>query len=317
MGFLGLTNYFHCLIANYARIAAPLSDLTRDVKVNTPSGNWRARKGAYKRALASSSLKGKWGPDQQKAFVTLKCLLSEEPLLKTPQYDGRPFWVTTDGCMNGFAGFISQAFTSTDTNSKETSRWHPISFCSKCTSTSEAKYEPFLLEFAALKFSLDEFAPYIYGAPIEIETDCQALCDCLVQEKMSVHHSRWKESILAHNITAIWHRPGVENPVADGLSRMCEGCARSDTDGSNYSVLADWEVNHGLVNDILGIADAEQTTTNLNTAVLHPLKLMFADDIFFQPIIRHLLGHTAGDTPSEQRKAAHRAANFMIADNKL
>ena len=105
--------------------------------------------------------------------------------------------------MNGFAGFISQAFTDVDASGKEVTRWHPISFCSKRTSKSEAKYEPFLLEFAALKYSLDEFAPYIYGSPIEIETDCQALRDCLVQEKMSVHHNRWKESILAHNIIAI------------------------------------------------------------------------------------------------------------------
>lgn len=314
MGFLGLTNYFRRLIANYARIAAPLSDLTRDVKIETPSGNWRTRKGAYKRALASSSLVNKWGPEQQKAFVTLKCLLSEEPLLRTPQYDGRPFRVTTDGCMNGFAGFISQAFTSTDMNGKESTRWHPISFCSKRTSTSEAKYKPFLLEFAALKYSLDEFAPYIYGAPIEIETDCQALRDCLVQEKMSVHHSRWKESILAHNITAIRHCPGIDNPVADGLSRMWEGRQCTDTDGSNYSVLADWEANHGLINDILGIADAPPEGT---TAAKHPLETMFASDIFFQPIVRHLLGRTAGDTPSDRHKAAHRAVDFMIADGRL
>jgi hypothetical protein len=126
--------------------------------------------------------------------------------------------------MNGFARFISQAFTDVDASGKETTRWHPISFCSKCTSKSEAKYKPFLLEFATLKYSLDEFAPYIYGSLIEIKTDCQVLRDCLVQEKMSVHHSRWKESILAHNIIAICHRPGVENPVADGLSRMWEGC---------------------------------------------------------------------------------------------
>jgi hypothetical protein len=52
MGFLGLTNYFRRLIANYARIAAPLSDLTRDIKVEQPSSSWRARKGTYKKALA-------------------------------------------------------------------------------------------------------------------------------------------------------------------------------------------------------------------------------------------------------------------------
>jgi transposase InsO family protein len=309
MGFLGLTNYFRRLISNYARIAAPLSDLTRDIKVEQPSDSWRARKGAYKRALASTSLKNKWGIDQQKAFVTLKCLLSEEPLLRPPQYDGRPFRVTTDGSMQGFAGFLSQPFTTIDGNGKETTRWHPVSYCSKRTSKSEAKYEPFLLEFAALKYSLDEFEPYIYGSPLEIETDCQALRDCLLQEKMSVHHSRWKESILAHNIIAIRHRPGVENPVADGLSRMWDGKDRTDKDGSGWSVLPNWEATKGIVNDILSISYVPPN--------IHPLETQFADDTFFEPIVKHLLGHDAGSTPAARRKATHQAAGFTIIDGKL
>ena len=218
MGFLGLTNYFRRLICDYGRIARPLSDLTRDIKVDLPKYGAKAKKGAYKRALKAASLKDKWGPDQQKAFVTLKVLLSQEPVLKPPQYDGRPFRVTSDGSSTGLAGYLSQPFSYTDSAGREQTRWHPISYCSKRTSRSEERYEPFLLEFAALKFCLDEFDPYIYGSPIEIETDCQALRDCLLKEKISTHHSRWKESILAHNIIDIRHRPGVENAVADGLS---------------------------------------------------------------------------------------------------
>jgi hypothetical protein len=208
MGFLGLTNFFRRLIANYARIAAPLTDLTRNVEVKAPSSNWRTRKGAYKRALKTTSLKGKWGPEQQKAFITLKCLLSQEPLLKAPQYDGRVSRVTTDGSAEGFAGFLAQQFPHIGKDGKEVLRWHPVAYCSKRTSTSEAKYEPFLLEFAALKYCLDEFESYTYGSAIEIETDCQALRDCLLKERMSTHHSRWKESILARNIVDIRHRPG-------------------------------------------------------------------------------------------------------------
>jgi hypothetical protein len=203
MGFLGLTNYFRRLICDYARIAQPLSDLTRNVPVDLSKFAGKAKKGAYKRALQATSLQHKWGPEQQKAFVTLKVLLSQEPVMKPPQYDGRPFRVTSDGSSTGLAGFLSQPFTYTDSSGKEQVHWHPISYCSKRTSKSEERYKPFLLEFAALKFCLDEFDPYIYGSPIEIETDCQALRDCLLKEKMSVHHSRWKESILAHNIIDI------------------------------------------------------------------------------------------------------------------
>jgi hypothetical protein len=220
MGFLGLTNYFRRLICDYGRIARPLSDLTRDIKVDLPKYGAKAKKGAYKCALKVASLKDKWGPDQQKAFVTLKVLLSQEPVLKPPQYDGRPFRVTSDGSSTGLADYLSQPFAYTDSARREQTRWHPISYCSTCTSRSEERYEPFLLEFAALKFCLDEFDPYIYGSPIKIETDCQALRDCLLKEKISTHHSRWKESILAQNIIDIRHRPSVENAVADGLSRM-------------------------------------------------------------------------------------------------
>jgi hypothetical protein len=91
--------------------------------------------------------------------------------------------------MQGFAGFLLQPFTSVDNNGKEVMKWHPISYCSKCTSKSEAKYKLFLLEFATLKYSLDKFEPYIYGSPLEIEMDCQALRDFLLQEKRSVYHS--------------------------------------------------------------------------------------------------------------------------------
>jgi hypothetical protein len=82
MGFLGLANYFWYLIANYGCITAPLYNLTADVKIKHPTGSWQPWKGTYKQAIASASLKDRWGPAQQKAFVTIKCLLSKEPLLK-------------------------------------------------------------------------------------------------------------------------------------------------------------------------------------------------------------------------------------------
>jgi hypothetical protein len=104
MSFLGLTNFFRRHINDYVQIARPLTDLTRDVQIEMPKAGWKARKEAYKRALENSSLSGKWGDAQQEAFLKLKILLTTEPILRPPQYDGRRFRVTTDGCQDGFAG---------------------------------------------------------------------------------------------------------------------------------------------------------------------------------------------------------------------
>ena len=312
MGFLGLTGYFRRLVNDYARIAAPLTDLLRNLDINTkmPKTNWKARKGAYKRALESMSLKDKWTSEHQRAFVTLKILMSQEPVVKSPQYDGRKFRVTTDGSAEGFAGWLSQEFDSVDKDGNTVSRWHPISYCSKRTSLSEARYEPFLLEFAALKYSMDEFTPYIYGAPVEIETDCQALRDCLLKDKLNTHHSRWMESILSYNIIDIRHRPGINNPVADGLSRMWTKRQRTATDGSTWSVLPNWEASKGMATDIMAIEESDG-------APEHHLERLFKGDLFFMPVVRHLLGKAAGDSIAERQRAAHQAEGFMIEGGKL
>lgn len=96
---------------------------------------------------------------------------------------------------------------------------HPIAFASKRTSRSEEKYKPFLLKFAALKYSLNKFFDIIWGFPIKLETDCQALRDEMILDKLNVTHARWRDGILAHNIVDIRHMLGRINVVADGLSR--------------------------------------------------------------------------------------------------
>ena len=97
-----------------------------------------------------------------------------EPVLKGPKWDGTPFVVTTDGCKEGFAGVLAQCFKTTLPSGCTVEKLHPLAFASKRTSRAEEKCKPFLLEFAALKFSLDKFSNIIWEFPVEIETDCQA-----------------------------------------------------------------------------------------------------------------------------------------------
>ena len=125
---------------------------------------------------------------------------------------------------------------------------------------------------------------------------------------MNSHHSRWMESIFSHNIINIRHRPGIENPVADGLSRMWRNRKRTNADGSSWSVLPDWEATRGITNDILLVATPNEDTVLSR----HPLETQFLGDIFFTPIIRHLLGKSTGDSVSECRCAMHRAEGFTV-----
>jgi hypothetical protein len=80
---------------------------------------------------------------------------------------------------------------------------HPIAFTSKRMSVLEEKYKLFLLEFAALKYSFDKFSEVVYGYPVEVETNFQALQDVLMNNKLSVTHARWRDGVLAHNIVDV------------------------------------------------------------------------------------------------------------------
>ena len=121
--------------------------------------------------------------------------------------------------MDAFAGVLSQKIMTSLLGGKVVLRLHPIAFTSKQTSTMEEKYKPFLLKFAALKHSFDKFSDIINGYPVEVETDCQALRDVLMNDKLLATHARWCNSVLAHNIIDVWHVPGVTN-IADGISRQ-------------------------------------------------------------------------------------------------
>ena len=196
-GFLGLTSYFRDLVKGYAKIESPLRNILRQVPI--PAGT---RKHKYQQIMRTFKIKELWTAEHTKAFIALKAKLISEPVLSAPVYDGTPFILTTDGSKDAFAGVLAQRIRSTLPGGKEVTRLHPIAFASKRTSASEEKYKPFLLEFAALKYSFDKFSDIVYGYPVEVETDCQALRDVLMNDKLSATHARWRDGVLAHNIAS-------------------------------------------------------------------------------------------------------------------
>jgi len=193
--FLGLTGHFRDLVKGYAKLAQPLTDLVRGVNVPKNTG-----KAVYCTALQAVKLVNIWTPIHAKAFLALKTVLTSEPVLKAPQFDGTPFIVTTDGCMDGFSGVLTQKYMETRPGGKTVQKSHPIAFTSNQTSIAEARYKPFMLEFAALKYALDKFNDIIWGFPVEIETDCKALQNVLMSDTLNMTHAHWCDGVLTHHI---------------------------------------------------------------------------------------------------------------------
>lgn len=306
--FLGLAGYFRSLIKGYAAIAQPLTDLVRSVDIPRAKG-----KSAYKRAMKGYSLEGVWEDKHTEAFLRLKVALTQEPILKGPKYDGTPFVVTTDGCKYGFAGMVTQRHTSVLPNGEERSTMHPIAFFSKRTSPSEEKYKPFLLEFAALKFTLDKCADMVWGYAIELETDCQALRDHLLNEKLSSTHARWRDGVLAFNIVDVRHRPGRLNPVADGLSRMYVNLPVEHDDGHEWTVSEDWEARTRLEHDVFQVIPLEEDVDTVRAQ----LRKRFAKEKVFLEVVDAIYDLDAGKSLRDRRKARHKAQGYMVEHGKL
>ncbi|QRW13143.1 Retrovirus-related Pol polyprotein from transposon [Ceratobasidium sp. AG-Ba] len=311
MSFLGLVGSYRTKIRDYARIAQPLSDLTRDIKVALDVGS---RKHEYRRALSNTPVVHT--EETRRAFVELKLALTSEPVVRAPVYNGQSFIVTTNGSKFGFGVVLEQEWEETDRNGKPVKVRYPIAYASKRTSRSEERYIPFLLEFAALKFGLDEFDDMIFGQPIELETDCKALADLLGNQKLSSTHERWRESVIARDIRAVRHLPGVENKVCDALSRIHEH--RPDEPGGHLrdvDVDPGWEANKAMVNDLYLLLNDSDTAAVLDR---------FKDDPFFTDILQSLLfdnpNSGSADKAAEERamkRRAHQAAGFAVEQGKL
>jgi transposase InsO family protein len=306
VSFLGLTGHFRDLIRGYARVEGPLRDLLGEVKLPQP-----CTKSSYRRVMAAHELESRWKEEHTNAFLNLKIAITSEPILRGPRWDGTPFVVTTDGSKDGFAGVLAQRFPHTRPDGTIKHKLHPIAFASKRTSASEAKYKPFLLEFAALKFALDKFTDTIWGFPVEIETDCQALRDTLLSEKPSAVHARWRDGILAHQIVDVRHVPGKINVVADGLSRQWEGQQPTGEDGSEWTVNPDRDDQVGLVNDIL------LTVEGGTQEQVEALRDRLQNEHLFVEVVDAIVGQDKAGTVRDRMRARHRASQYVLEEGKL
>ncbi|GJR71834.1 reverse transcriptase domain-containing protein [Tanacetum coccineum] len=178
--FLGLAGYYRRFIANFSRIAKPLTLLTQKNK------------------------KYVWGAEQEEAFQLLKSKLCDAPILSLP--DGvEDFVVYCDASNQGLGCVLMQ-------------RNKVIAYASRQLKIHEKNYTTHDLELGAVVFALKIWRHYLYGTKSVIYTDHKSLQHIFDQKELNMRQRRWIELFSDYECEIRYH-PGKANVVADALSR--------------------------------------------------------------------------------------------------
>ena len=137
--FVGLVGHYRCFIRGFAKIAAPLYDLT--------SSDNKDKKSEHVNL----------SPEAHEAFDRLKAACLQAPILAFPDFN-KPFLLETDASGRGLGAVLSQ---------KQADGWyHPIAYASRVMNETEQRYRSNKQEFLTLKWAVTEqFHEYLspYG----------------------------------------------------------------------------------------------------------------------------------------------------------
>ena len=189
--FVGLVGHYRCFIKGFAKIAAPLYDLTSsDNNMSKPL----------------------------EAFDHLKAACLQAPILAFLDFD-KPFLLETDASGKGLGAVLSQ---------KQADGWyHPITYASHVMNETEQRYHSNKQEFLALKWAVTEqFHEYLspYGKnrnEFVVCTDNNLLTYIFSSANLDAAGQRWVAHLASYNFSLECQK-GKDNTVADFLSRMNE-----------------------------------------------------------------------------------------------
>ena len=163
-----------------------------------------------------------WTTEHSEAFNQLKRKITEKPCLA--HYSSvRPNSITTDASTKGLGATLWQEQDNGDLK--------PIAFASRFLSDTEKKYAINELETLAVVWGLEHFRLYIYGKPVKLLTDHQALEPRIKRNRSNKTYSarltRWLDR-LAHFTLNVNHIAGKHFALTDYLSRNPIAPAQND-----------------------------------------------------------------------------------------
>ena len=186
--YLGMVNFYRRFLPRIAHTLRPLTD-----------------------ALTNSPKVLHWTNHMTKAFTDSKLALAKATLL-AHHVRGAKLWLSTDASTKAIAAVLEQSIDGSQT---------PIAFFSRRTSTAESRYSAFDLELLALYIGIVHFRHHLEGRNFEVFVDQKPLTRSFfgVRDPIS-NRQRNQLSLISEFCTDLSHVPGVDNVVADALTRQ-------------------------------------------------------------------------------------------------
>jgi hypothetical protein len=214
--FLGVVNFFRDFIPNLSTMLAPLSDLTKGIKRGPIA----------------------WSPEAQIVFDQIKqSVLDALTLVYPNEHD--PLVLYTDASDVGIGAMLVQAQLSGD---------KPIMCYSRKLTDTAQRWTTIEKECFAMFAAVMQFKSHLLGRRFFIRTDHKNLV--YLNSSTVPKVIRWRLRLLEFSFI-ILHVPGVENVVADTLSRAFSHRAG----GTDSQVLLEDEklaLLHSVHNEIVG-----------------------------------------------------------------
>lgn len=212
--FLGMTNYYRRFLPKAAQLQIPLLDCTKGNKKNDKS-------------------KIDWTPERLTSFENVKKSLADAALLTHPSPDA-PICLMVDASDSSIGGAVNQL---------ENNNWRPLSFFSKRLTQAEQKYSTYDRELLAIYSSIKHFQNLLEARNFIIFTDHKPLVFAFQQsnEKATPRQLRHLDFISQFS-TNIQHISGIDNVVADTLSRINSISTVSFASSIDYNLIASKQV---------------------------------------------------------------------------
>ena len=168
--FLGLVGYYRKFIKGFAKVAKPLTLLTRQ------------------------QVKFEWTLDHQTAFAHLKNAIVQAPILHYPN-PNKNYIVYTDALDDACRAQLSQEHDGTE---------FPIAFLSHTFSETQCKWSTIEQEAFGVYYPITKWNYYLQGANIIVRNDHNPLARFLNGKNANNKVNRWSLELATYNITLEW-----------------------------------------------------------------------------------------------------------------